>query len=268
MKTLTLTAVLTLLLHSLACGGVRPQQGAAPAPKPEVFVPGENGLSPEGSAALKNLLFADEPIETFLGHTNPDGRDVNEEPWRSFDLYIKHSKEGNAEEAKRNLRRVLTLPNMKETRMRLLVWAALRALGERPPPDAADAVQGVVCELHTDAGIDMLAAYADGSARWLGGQGMFSMWDVPGTNKEMDDLVAALLKNVGPLVKRTPAVDRRALKDVEMEHFRVSVLTLGGVHVIDIYGPDVDGKANYLAPTFTASVKLIDALTERGEESR
>lgn len=265
MKTLTLTATLILLLHSLACDGIRRLQGAAPAPKLEVFTPGENGISPEGGAALKNLLFADETIETFLRHTKPDSRDVNEEPWRSFDLYIRHSKEGNAEEAKRNLRRVLTLPNVKETRMRLLVWAALRALGEQPPRDAADEVQGVVCELRTDAGVDMVAAYADGSARLLGVQGAFSIWDAPGTNKEMDDLVAALLKTLEPLVKRAPAVDRRALKDVETEHFRVSVLTLGGVHVVDIYGPDVDGKANYLAPTFTASVRLINALTDRGQ---
>jgi len=267
MKKLTLTAALTLVIYTLACGGTqRPGEAPVPSPTTQSVIISEDGLSPESTAALKNLLFADEPIEKFLGHTKLDGTDANEEPWRSFALHVAHSKEGKVEEAKKDLRRVLALPDA-ETRFLLLAWTALRALGERPPRDVADKVQGVVCELHNEAGVGTLAAYADGRARWLGGKGAGSFWEAPG-DKEVDDLIADLLKTVEPLVKTAPAVERRAPTGVEMEHFRVSVLTLGGIHVVDVYGPDIDGKERRLAPTLMASVKLLDAITERGKKGQ
>ena len=267
MKTLTLTAALTLVLHSLACGGIRQQQGAAPAPTPQHVVLDENGLSPESSAFMKNLLFADEPIETFLGHSKLDDNEANEEPWRSFALHVAHSKEGKVEEAKKDLKRVLTLPAAEETRMRLLAWAALRAMGERPPREAADEVQGVVCELHNEAGVGTIAAYADGRARWLGGKGAVTFWEAPG-DKEVDALVNDLLKSVEPLVKRAPAVEKRMATEIELEHFRVTILTFGGLHVIDVYGPDIDGKAGYLLPTLMASVRLLDGLSKKSPEKK
>lgn len=269
MKTLTLTAALTLVLHSLACGGINQQQGASPAPSPtpETVILSESGLSPESTAFLKNLLFADEPIEKFLGHSKLDSTGANEEPWRSFALHVAHSKEGKVEEAKKDLRRVLALPDA-ETRVLLLAWTALRALGERPPRDAADKVQGVVCELHNEAGVGTLAAYADGRARWLGGKGAGSIWEAPDSVKEVDSAIAELLKAAEPLVKRAPAVERRDPAEVKMEHFRVTILTLGGIHVIDVYGPDIDGAARYLGPTLMASVGLIDALDKNQPKQR
>src|SRR5215218_4600545 len=225
MKTLTLTVALTFILHSLACGGVqRPGAAPAPSPTPETVILSESGLSPEGAAALKNLLFADETIEKFLGHTKLDGAAASEEPWRSFALYVAHSKEGKVEEAKKDLRRVLAMPDA-ETRILLLAWTALRASGERPPREVADKVQGVVCELHNEAGVGTLAAYVDGRARWLGGQGAGSIWEAPRGAIEVDSAIAELLKFVQPLVKRAPAAERRDPTEVKMEHFRVSILT-------------------------------------------
>ncbi|HVF68754.1 MAG TPA: hypothetical protein VM914_13875 [Pyrinomonadaceae bacterium] len=263
MKTLTLTAALTFVLHSLACGGQqRPGSAPAPSPTPETVIVNESGLSPGGTAVLKDLLFADLTLEKLLAATDPNSPGAKEDPWRGFASAVEHTKRGKPEEAKKDLRRVLAMPE-PETRIVLSAWTALRAMGERPPRDAADEVQGVVCELHNEAGIGTLAAYADGRARWLAGQGAGSIWEAPGSDKEVDDLIAALLKSVGPLVKRAPAVETRAPAEVEMEHFRVSVLTLGGIHVVDVYGPDIDGKERHLAPTLMASVRLLDALTER-----
>jgi hypothetical protein len=264
MKTLTLTSALTLILASLACAGAqRPGAAPAPSPTPETVIISESGVSPEGTAALKNLLFADEPIEKMLGHRDPNNPGDNEEPWRSFVLHVAHSREGKAEEAKKDLRRLLTLPEAAETRVLLSAWTGLRGMGERPPSDSADKVQGVVCELHNEAGVGTLAAYADGRARWLGGQGAGSFWEAPGADKEVDSLIARMLKDAEPLVKRAPAAERRAPTEVEMEHFRVSILTLGGIHVIDVYGPDIDGRANYLAPILMTSVGLLDAFDRR-----
>lgn len=269
MKTLTLTVVLTLVLHSLASGNIQQQRGAPPAPSPTpktVIRGGENGLSPE-STLFKNLLFADESIEKFLGHAKLDGTVANEEPWRSFALHVAHSKEGKVEEAKKDLKRVLALPDA-ETRILLLAWTALRALGERPPRDVADKVLGVICELHGDVGVGTLAAYADGRVRWVGGQRAGGIWDAPGSSKEMDSAIAEVLKSAGPLVNRARAVERHDSTEVKMDHFRVTILTPGGIHVIDVYGPDIDNAAHYLAPTLLTSTALLAALDKHQQKQR
>jgi hypothetical protein len=266
---LTLTAALTLVVNALACGAS--QRAAAPSPSPSPtpgLVTGRLGddesSNPQVRDALKNLLFADEPLEKHLeGVGRGGGVRADEEPWRSFALALSHSKQGRAGEAKKVLRGVLSMPVAEETRVSLWAWTALRALGERPPPGVADEVQGVICELHNEAGVGTLAAYADGRARWLPGSGAGFVWDAPGADKELDALSADLLKAAEPLVKRAPAAEKRKPTEVEMEHCRVTVLTFGGLHVIDAYGPDLDGKAGYLVPQFEAAGRLIEALTKK-----
>lgn len=265
MKTITLTIVLILVLHALACGALqRPAATPQPTPSNVVVEVGENRTTPEMTAALKSVLFADEPPDKLTERIQRDSPGTDEEPWRSFAQSAAHSRQGKVEEAKKDLRRVLSLPEINvETRVLLSAWTGLRALGERPPAGEADKVQGVVCELHNEAGVGTLAAYADGRARWLGGQGAVSLWEAPGSDKEIDGLINDLLKSVEPHVKRAPAAERRMPAEIEREHFRVTILTFGGLHVIDIYGPDIDGKANYLAPTLMASVGLLDAIKKR-----
>src|ERR1044072_1875711 len=267
MKTITLSVAFTLVLHSLACGAFqRPAATPAPSPTPEYVVLDENGASPEALTKLKSLLYSDEPLDKVMWDIKPDSPGANEEPWRSFALSLTHTKQGRPEEAKKDLRRVLAMPD-PETRMLLWAWAGLRALGERPPAGVADKVQGVVCELHNEAGVGTIAAYADGRARWLGGKGAVTFWEAPG-DKEVDALVNDLLKSVEPLVKRAPAVEKRMATEIELEHFRVTILTFGGLHVIDVYGPDLHGKAGYLLPSLMASVRLLDGLSKKNPEKK
>src|SRR5919205_603236 len=154
-----------------------------------------------------------------------------------------------------------------ETRTLLWAWTALRALGERPPAGEADRVRGVVCELLNEEGVGgTLAAYADGRARWLGSHGAVSFWEAPG-DKEIDALIDRLLKTAEPLVKRAPAAERRMAGEIERAHFRVTVMTFGGLHVVDVYGPDIDGEARYLAPTLLAFGELVDAIQKKMEDA-
>jgi hypothetical protein len=269
MKAKTLAAGLTLALTTLLSCAAAQKPSAPPAPTPEKVLIDDNPASPEAAAALKNFLFADLPLEELLARSDTGGGAREEgEPWRSFAQAVSHSKAGKTVEAKKDLRRVLALPD-GETRTLLWAWAALRGMGERPNGADADKVRGVVCELHNEAGVGTIAAYADGRARWLGGGGAVTFWEAPGLDREVDSLIADLLSAAQPLVRRAPASERRAPGEVALEHFRVSILTFGGIHVLDVYGPDIDGKAGYLAPTLTASGKLVNALTERqGREKK
>jgi len=104
-------------------------------------------------------------------------------------------REGKPQEAKADLRQLLNSP---ETRVRLWAWRALRDLGDKPDPNAADKVQGVVCELSNEAGVGTIAAYEDGRARWLGGQGGATIWEAPGSDPEIDKAVRDLLQAAAP----------------------------------------------------------------------
>lgn len=262
MRRITLTAAVTSLLLSLSCvtpgsAGVaappRPAETPQPAASPQ-------GLDPESIARLKKFLFGDLPLEELLEGVETDG-----EPWRHYASAVSNSKRGKNEEAKKDLRRALATPD-PETRTLLFTWTALRALGERPPAATAERVQGVVCELHNEAGVSTLAAYADGRARWYGGRGAGLFWDVPGAEK-VDALVAKLLRAAEPLVRKAPAAERHTPSEPPRDHFRMSVLTFGGIHVVEVFGPTIT-REHFAAPALLASVELLNAMYEQSEKER
>ena len=55
---------------------------------------------------------------------------------------------------------MLDLPQL-ETRIQLWVWSALRELGEKPDPELAFEVLGVVIEMPSGDGHDTIAAYGE-----------------------------------------------------------------------------------------------------------
>lgn len=85
---------------------------------------------------------------------------------------------GKKTEASVVLRSVLTAPQL-ETRTLLWAWSALRELGEKPEPKLAFEVLGVVLEIPSGGAYDTLAAYIDGSARYLNFSGKAIFWDAP-----------------------------------------------------------------------------------------
>jgi len=265
MKTLTLAAALTLVLHTLACGGRASDAAAKPTPTvADTDANANQGLDSESRERLRNLLFADESPEELISHTDTSGPGGDSDPWRSFASASARMKEGKAEEAKRDLRRVLSMPD-PETRFLLSAWTALRALGERPRPVEADRVQGVVFELHNEAGIGTVAAYRDGRARYYGGQGAAAFWEAPHADKEIDALIDEFLKAAEPFVKKSPAAERHNAVPVKLDHIRVTVLTFGGVHVTDVHGPSMQ-DGHYAEPIIYASVGLLEAIMKKGEE--
>ncbi len=261
MKHFTLAAAV-LILHLLSCNGF---QRAATPPPTNVNVDTTQSLTPESSAYLKNLLFADEPLEKLLAGTTPNDSGSKEDPWLGFAQAVSHKKEGKAEEAKKDLRRVLSMRD-PETRSLLSAWTALRALGERPRPEEADVVQGVVFELHNEAGIGTVAAYRDGRARFFGGKGAATFWEAPHSDKEIDAIIDKFLKEAEPFVKKAPAVDKHNSVDVARDYIRVTVLTFGGMHITDVYGPSIEDERHFAGPILLASVELLNALTSKGAE--
>ena len=77
-----------------------------------------------------------------------------------------------------------------ESRVRLQAWSLARRVGIEPPSDDARRVRGVVVDVGFDAGIDTLAGYEDGTARYLNQGGGGIVWETA------DETVGATIKSL------------------------------------------------------------------------
>jgi len=231
--------------------------------------PGANnataGASPNaGSAAsgdFKALFFADQSLQQISEMAKPSGPN---DPWSLFASALDASRKGNTDQAKTDLKKILAIQDV-ESRVELWAWKALRELGEKPPANIADQIQGVVCELHNEAGVGTIAAYVDGRARWHGGQDKVIVWDAAGTDAEIDRNIYDLLKAAEPLVSGAPLSNEHKTPEPAADHFRVSILTFGGIRTVEVFGPDIV-EDNPVAPVLENSVKLLDALSKKGQK--
>jgi hypothetical protein len=221
--------------------------------------------SPTTFEDFKVLFFADQSLEEITQKVEKTSPAAPDDPWSLFASALAESRKGKLVEARQDLKRVLTIPD-GESRIRLWAWKALRDLGERPPANIADEVQGVVCELHNEAGVGTIAGYSDGRARWLGGQGKITAWEAPGSDAEISARIRNLLRAAELLVKTTPASDKHKSTELKLDYFRASILTYGGIHVVEVFGPEIDDK-HPITPVLIASVHLLDALNKKSNDA-
>lgn len=146
-----------------------------------------------------------------------------------------------------------------ESRQILEAWCCLRAIGVSPPPRDARRVYGVVLEVPVDGGLDLLAAYADHSARYINHAGNVIIWDTRGDDMDesIDDLLRAcrpMAESVGPWVGKRPDPPQH-------ERVRLNVLTPSGLRVRE--GTFAELSEDTLAdPAITAGVTLLQLLTQ------
>ena len=232
---------------------------------------GGPGATPQSSpgaadlAALKALFFADQSLEELLDMVEPTQTPPPNDPLSLFKSSVAASRANKTDEAKNHLKQALALPDT-ESRIGLWAWKGLRKLGEQPPADVADQIQGVVCELHNEAGVGTLAAYADGRARWIGSGGNALVWEVPGSDAQINDLITKLLTAAEPLVDAAPVSETHRTPEPNVDHFRVSILTYRGIRTVEVYGPSIE-QSQPIGEVLVASVNLLDALTRKSAEA-
>lgn len=135
-------------------------------------------LSPRlGSDAdpIRQGLFAAQPLNEFLQTLRGD-RESGPSQALAEAARLMHA--GSKREAISVLKSILALSRV-ETRIQLWVWSALRELGVQPDPAIAYEVLGVVVEVPMRGEYDTLAAYQDGSARYLNFSGKAIFHDAP-----------------------------------------------------------------------------------------
>lgn len=208
---------------------------------------------PSQPIKIRDTLFGDRPISEWGKHADP-----NPEPWASFVQVREYLDAKNKASAIETLKRITDMTNL-ESRHYLQAWHFLRQLGVNPPDDKAKVVYGMVVEVGMEKGTDILAAYADYTARYYNFSGAGVVWERP--DHSLDAEVDALIKAGQAVVEHIGPWDQARPVEPPAGYARMNMLTPSGLHFG--YGPfnalanDPMGKSIiYLA------TKLMQSLTQ------
>jgi hypothetical protein len=232
---------------------------------------------------MRGLLFPDWDLESLLMNVDPTREDdfstvvsaiqanqleeaeawlageISGYPWVLMAAAYVKLRMNEAAEAGRLLRAVTLISS--EARLRLWAWHNLRELGKYPAPDLARQVLGVVIEVPFDEDrADVLAAYADGSARYINHQGGMIVWD------RLDEVVTPLVMNVIRASATPVGVETEERSDDPLlpDQVRLSMLTPGGMYVWE----GVPGDNPELGQVFVSMAELLRALVQITMEQR
>lgn len=136
-------------------------------------------LSDAGAAGMRRLLYGDLPIDEWPPDDGGSSGEAWAEPWTRFIQARAHLANGDQDLAIREWSNVANPIFGWEPRQVLQAWHLLRDQGIVPDASIADEVLGVVAEVALDGGHDVLAAYADGSVRFLHHLGGGSIFEPP-----------------------------------------------------------------------------------------
>jgi hypothetical protein len=176
------------------------------------------------SVDIREVLFGDEPLERVASYAQGLEGD---NPWAHFATASQRLAAGDTSGAITALKKILKMRN-QEARVYLQAWHCLRALGQFPPQDQAREIQGLVVEVALERGLDIVAAYVDGSTRYFNFSGAAIVWDVQ--DAEIDNMVSELLTVGQGLVDVSEPWDGPRPPAPAIGWARINALTFGGLH--------------------------------------
>ena len=232
--------------------GRKKEPAAVPPPLPlPSAAAGTAGQAPP----VRETLFGDMPLES------RGGSDATDVPWTHFADAARHLKAGDARGAADALMAVLRLPGL-ESRHYLQAYHHFRALGVDPPEELAKELLGVVIEVPMERGLDLLAAYADGSSRYYNYSGAAVLMDAP--DEAIRDATDALLSASREVVPRIGPWQGSRPPPPDGGQVRLNFLTPSGLHFGQ--GAYEDLMRDPLAgPVLQAATSLMTRLVQRAE---
>jgi hypothetical protein len=171
--------------------------------------------------------------------------------WHRLALAAAQTRRGNHAAATRTLRGVAD--GTRDSRLRLFAWTALRGLGVAPPGDVADSVEGVIAEVDGGHGVETLAAYADGTARYLLATGAKVIWDAP-DDRLAKPIAAVIAAGAGAVATTTPG---RRPGEPGPGQARLTLLTPAGPRASEESLAQAAGDASPRAALFGAVTDLL-----------
>ena len=144
-----------------------------------------------------------------------------------------------------------------ETRPKVLAANQLRELRQ---PLTDKRLFGIIVEVGMDEGLDVLAAYEDGTARYINYTGSMVVWDV--RTPESDELVVDLFAAARNVVSQIGPWDADRLNRPKTGNIRLSFLVSDGLYFGE--GPfEVLPRDALAGPVIGAATKLMQFLVSR-----
>ena len=195
------------------------------------------------------LLFGDVDLDEW-----PPAGEVSAEPWKSFERARELLRSGDQGAAGREWQRIASLHGI-ESRHTLQAWHFLREVGTQPPDDVAPRVLGVVAEVAVSGGHDVLAAYRDGSVRYLNYTGKVLVVEADVAPAELAHAVDAWLRIAETLAQVVGVWDQPKLPPLPAGDTRITMLTPGGLRFGQ--GPDRALRADAGTAAYLAAATLV-----------
>lgn len=212
------------------------------------------GKKESSPVPVRETLFGDRPLDRW-----PEGA-ADSFPWSAFAAARADVAQGRLASAIRHWREVLDRAGL-ESRHYLQAWHFLRQHGQHPPQEATRHVLGVVVEVGMPQGLDILAAYADRSARYYNFSGAGAVWERP--NDSLDAAIDRLLAVGAEVAARIGPWEEARPPAPGAGQVRLSFLTPSGLHFGQ--GPMERFQRDPLAgPVLQAAMPLLQALTALG----
>ena len=173
---------------------------------------------PDPPPDIRELLFADLPPLTVLEQfaSAPDLHELAGAVAREDEVG-----------AHTALERVLS--RTTETRIHLQAWSLARRIGIEPPAIDGRQVRGVVIDVGLEGGLDTLAGYEDGTARYLNQAGGAIVWEA--RDPSIDEAINALISAAQGVVERSGPLDGPRPAAPPPGYAAIWVLTDNGIHL-------------------------------------
>ena len=180
--------------------------------------------APAAPPSVRDTLFGDGPLESW-----PVGDHADREPWATFVTARRFVAAGDIGNAVVGWQRVVAMPAL-EARHHVQASTFLRQYGGVQPPAAeAKRLLGVVVEVDRGpAGLDLLAAYPERTARFHAGTGGGIGWERPDTG--LDGHIDALLDASKAVLDRIGPWTQPRLPPPPPDHIRLNFLAPSGLH--------------------------------------
>lgn len=220
-------------------------------------VPGAPG---DEYGPLRELIFADESLEAvarFVLEQEAQGEEVRP-TWRRLARVAAWVAQEHRGLAIEELYRILE-DERDDARSCFQCWNFLRQLGEVPGPEVARRVLGLVIERSHAGRPELVAAYWDGTARWLDVKGGFRIFTDP--DPSMVANIRRRLRVCRPLVEVTDASSGPRPPPPTGPRCRITVLTPAGLRMREgtwaaLWDDDVTG------PVLEMGGELTERLTD------
>ncbi|HZV71208.1 MAG TPA: hypothetical protein VFG10_16755 [Saprospiraceae bacterium] len=198
----------------------------------------------ESRNLIYELLFCDD-IELYKKNTTQ--KDIA--PWN-----ILFADKPNSGELQK-----LIMDENTESRVRLLAYLKLRSAGVEVE---ARQLEGVIVEVALDDGLDVLASFRDGTARYINHSEKMIIWET--TDQTSSTLTTQLFRDSSSIVQRIGPWDKPRLPHPPKGKVRISFLVSDGIY----FG---EGEINSFfseplaAPALQSATALVQYLTTRSE---